>query len=167
MMAKPLNGPNTSSLPSFRTSLTQPFSATAVDFAGPIYHKAGKKKIAKTYIALLTCCSTRAVHLRLCKDLSCLEFKRVLKEFVLRRGAPKLMISDNAKTFQATKKWLETLKNDEDVNNYLANHYIKWQFNFSRAPWWGGFFKLLIGVMKSALSKAVGKAMLTCIRFQN
>ena len=161
MMAKPLNGPNTSSLPSFRTSLTQPFSATGVDFAGPIYHKANKKKIAKTYIALFTCSSTRAVHLRLCKDPSCLEFKRVLKEFVVRRGAPKLMISDNAKTFQATKKWLETLKNDEDVNNYLANHSIKWQFNLSRAPWWGGFFERLIGVMKSALSKAVGKAMLT------
>ena len=72
------------------------------------------------------------------------------------------MISGNAKTFQATKKWLETLKNDEDVNNYLANHSIKWQFNLSRAPWWGGgFFERLIGVMKSALSKAVGKAMLT------
>ena len=135
-MAKPLNGPNTSSLPSFRTNLTHPFSATGVDFAGPIYHKAGKKKIAKTYIALFTCSSTRAVHLRLCKDLSCLEFKQVLKEFVVRRGTPNLMISDNARTFQATKKWLKTLKNDEDVNNYLANHSIKWQFNLSRALWW-------------------------------
>lgn len=139
MMAKPLNCPSTSSLPSFRANLTQPFSATRVDFARPIYHKAGKKKIAKTYIALFTCSSTRAMHLRLCKDLSCMEFKRVLKEFVVRRGAPKLMISDNAKTFQATKKWLETLKNDEDVNNYLATHSIKWQFDLSRAPWWGFF----------------------------
>ena len=31
------------------------------------------------------------------------------------------MESDNAKTFAATKKWLESLKNDDDVNNYLAS----------------------------------------------
>ena len=117
-MAKPLNSPTISSLPSYRTNLTQPFSATGVDFAGPIYHKTGKKKVAKTYIALFTCASTRAVHLKLCKDLSATEFKRALKEFVARSGAPKLMISNNAKTFTATKKWLEGPKNDEDVNNY-------------------------------------------------
>ena len=161
IMATPLNSPTTSSLPSFRTNFTQPFSATGVDFAGPIYHKVGKKKVSKSYVALFTCASTRAVHLKLCKDLSCTEFKRALKEFVARRGTPKIMISDNAKTFKATRNWLEALKNDDDVNNYLANHSIKWQFNLSRAPWWGGFFERLIGVMKTALSKAVGKAMLT------
>ena len=53
------------------------------------------------------------------------------------------------------------LKNGEDVNNYLANHSIKWQYTVSRTPWWGGFFERLIGIMKSALFKAIGKAMLT------
>ena len=42
-MAKPLHSPTISSLPSYRTNLTQPFSATGVDFAGPIYHKNRKK----------------------------------------------------------------------------------------------------------------------------
>ena len=62
--------------------------------------------------------------------------RRISKNLLTSRA--KLKISDNAKTFQATKKWLETLKNDEDVNNYLANHSIKLQFTLSRAPCWGG-----------------------------
>ena len=30
----------------------------------------------------------------------------------------------------------------------------------SRAPWWGGFFERLIGIMKNALSKTIGRALL-------
>lgn len=30
----------------------------------------------------------------------------------------------------------------------------------SREPWWGGFFERLIGMMKNALSKAIGRALL-------
>jgi len=52
------------------------------------------------------------------------EFKRGLKEFVARRGSPELIVSDNAKTFQATKKWLSTLRRNEDLFNYLATKDI-------------------------------------------
>ena len=69
-------------------------------------------------------------------------------------------MSDNAKTFQATKKCLATLRNDDDFFNYLARKEIDWRFNMSRAPWWGGFFERLIGLMKSALSKSIGRALL-------
>ena len=38
---------------------------------------------------------------------------------------------------------------------------IKWKFNLSRAPWWGGFFERLIGIMKRSFSKAIGRSLLT------
>ena len=60
------------------------------------------------------------------------EFKRGLKEFV----APELIVSDNTKPFQATKKWLWTLRKHEDLFNYFATKGIEWKFNLSRAPWW-------------------------------
>lgn len=161
LRAKALPSPTTSALPTFRTEFTDPFSTTGVDFAGPMYYKTQKKEIGKAYVVLFTCASTRAVHLRLCKDLTTNEFKRSLKEFVARRGLPKQMVSDNAKTFVAAKKWLETLQSDDEINNYVADKSIQWKFNLSRAPWWGGFFERLIGIMKSALSKVIGKAMLT------
>ena len=105
--------------------------------------------------------STRAVHLKLCQDLAASEFKRAMKEFVARRGPPQVMVSDNGKTFVTTKKWLKALKKNEDLMNYLATQRIKWKFNLSRAPWWGGFFERLIGIMKKSLSEVVGKKLLT------
>ena len=68
--------------------------------------------------------------------------------------------SDNAKTFKATAGWLKKLSLDEDIQCYLAKENIESKFNLSRAPWWGGFFKRLIGITKNALSKAIGRALL-------
>ena len=88
-------------------------------------------ELARAYITLFTCASTRAVHLKRCKDMTVMEFKRGLKEFVVRRGAPELIVSDNAKTFQAAKKWLLTLRKDEGLFNFLSAKEIEWKFNMS------------------------------------
>ena len=122
--AKPLSPPDKSLLPGFRVEFAEPFAVTGVDFAGRIIYKEGKQKTGKAYIALFTCASTRAVYLKLCKDMTAEEFKRAFKEFAARRGKPRLMISDNAKTFIATKKWLKKLKKDPNLLNYLTEHKI-------------------------------------------
>ena len=146
-----------STLPVFRAEL----SVTGVDFAGPVYHKVKKSTTGKTYIALFTCASTRAVHLTLCRDLSALEFQRALKEFVARRGCPHTIVSDNGKTFVATGKWLSVLKKDQSLANFMEAMEMKWKCNLARAPWWGGFFERLIGIMKRTLSKVIGRSLLT------
>ena len=149
-----------SKLPAFRAELFDAFSVTGVDFAGPVYHKIDKSSTAKAYIALFTCAGTRAVHLKLCRDLTAQEFKRALKEFVARRDCPQTIISDNGKTFVATGKWLSVLKKDHSLFNYMGKLNIKWKFNLARAPWWGGFFERLIGIMKRTLSKVIGRSLL-------
>ena len=68
------------------------------------------------------------------------------------------MISD--KTFVATGKWLEVLKKDASLFNFMGKLKIKWRFNLPRAPWWGGFFERPIGVMKRSLSKSIGRSLL-------
>ena len=158
---KPLSPPKTAKLPSYRTEKVEPFAVTGVDFAGPMLCKVNKHRFSKCYVALFTCASTRAVHLKLCPDLTGKEFQRSLKEFTARRGPPQIMVSDNGKTFVATGKWLKTLMQDEQLTNFLASQSIKWKFNLSRAPWWGGIFERLIGIMKKSLSKVVGKGLLT------
>ena len=55
---------------------------------------------------------------------------------------------------------------DEKLQNYLAHQNIQWQFNLSRAPWWGGQFERLVGVVKQALYKSVGRAKLTWSEFE-
>ena len=48
----------------------------------------------------------------------------------------------------------------------LSVNRIKWQFNVSRAPWWVGQFKRIIGIAKSALHKSRGNGMLSWKEFQ-
>jgi len=157
---KALPAPTKLHLPDFRAQLTDPFTYTGGDFAGSILYRESKNAARKSYIALFTCSAKRAVHLKHCKDLSAEEFKRAMKEFVARRGTPRVMVIDNGKTFVATRKWLKKLKKNQDLANYLANQRILRKFNLSRAPWWGGFFERLIGIMKRCPAKMVGRSML-------
>ena len=140
--------------------MTDLLASTGVDFAGPIKYRIKKKTVGKAYIALFTCATTRALHLKLCRDLTAEEFQRALKEFVARRGTPRLIVSNNGKTFTATKKWLNKLKKNEVLMNFLAADKIIWRLNLSRASWWGGFFERLVGTMKRSLAKAIGGSIL-------
>ena len=106
-----------------------------------MYYKIKKSTTAKAYIAPFTFASTRAVHLRLCHDLTATESQRALKEFVARRGCPHTIVSDNGKTFVTTGIWLSTLKKDHGMANYLVTLKIEWKFNLARSPWWGAFLE--------------------------
>ena len=99
----------------------------------------------KVYIVLYACCVTRAVYLEVLPNLSVEEFLRSLKRLIARRRRPEKIFSDNGKTFVAAAKWLRNIRNDEKLNNLLAKQGITWQFNLSRAPWWGGQYERLIG----------------------
>ena len=84
-----------------------------------------------------------------------------LRRFIGRRGLPKLIVSDNAKTFQASEKTLVSLFELEDVQEHLSNKGIRWQFNLAKAPWWGGFFERLVKQVKSCLKKTLGRSKLS------
>ena len=49
---------------------------------------------------------------------------------------------------------------DEKLNEFLVSQGIVWQFNLSRAPWWGGQFERIIGLTKQAMYKVIGNARL-------
>ena len=49
----------------------------------------------------------------------------------------------------------------ENVNDYIAQQEIVWQFNLSRAPWCGVQFERLISLIKGAMYKTIGKNNLT------
>ena len=155
--------PPPGNLPTTRTRGNTPYQVIGVDFAGPIRYSVTRKKEAKAYLALYACSLTRAVHLDLVKSLTAAEFVISLKKFIARRGRPELIYSDNAATFQAAAKWINDVREDERLNNLLANLSIEWRFNLSRAPWWGGGggqFERLIGVFKNAFRKSIGNGTL-------
>ena len=137
----------------FRVNADFAFSNIGVDFAGPIYVRnifGSDKTMYKSYIALYTCAVTRAIHLELCPDLSAPAFVRSLKRFQGRRGIPSLTVSDNGKTFK-----------DKKVQRYALENNITWKFNVPRASFWGGFFEVMVKLVKRCLKKIVANAHLT------
>ena len=109
--------PESPDLPEFRVRDVHAFSCVRVDFAGPLFIKSNVKddsEMTKVYIALFTCATSRAVHLELVPSLDAPTFFLCL---IGRRGLPKLIVSDNAKTFQASEKTLVSLFELEDVQS--------------------------------------------------
>ena len=154
------SNPPVGPLPRDRTEGSTPFEVVGVDYAGPLEYKVSQKKTGKAYVLLYTCSLTRAVHLELLPTLETQDFMKSFKAFVARRGRPKKIYSDNASTFVGAAKLLRTIMNDEKFNDLLAKSSIVWQFNLSRAPWWGGQFERLVGLMKRSLRKSIGRGLL-------
>ena len=158
---KPYNLPPIAMLPDFRVTEAPPFSKSGVDFAGPLYVKSSTGEMNKCYIALFTCCVTRAVHLELVENLLASTFVNCLRRFCSRRGTPTLMVSDNAKKFKSTVKLLKKLASDSTVTNFLDSRRISWRFNIEWAAWMGGFFERMVGTVKRCLRKVLGNARLS------
>ena len=47
------------------------------------------------------------------------------------------------------------------MQSYTANQGIEWNFIVELAPWMGGFYERLVGTVKGALKKSIGKICLT------
>ena len=82
-----------------------------------------------------------------------------LRRFISRRGMPSIIlsVSDNAKGFWAAKQRLLAMYGSEGPD---------WRFIAPRVPWWGGSWERLIGSVKSALKKSVGKRSLTRVELE-
>ena len=166
---RPFRSVNFPPLPQPRVTGSQPFQVTGVDYAGPLYVRNNKTETSKCYVCPSTCAAIRAVHLELVEDNTANAFLKAFTRFISRRGVPECVISDNAQTFQAGSKVLQPLKTqilkEAECQKFLANHGIKWQFITERAPWWGGFYERMIGLMKRRLKKTIGRASLNAVEF--
>ena len=96
----------------------------------------------KCYILLFTCAVS--THLELTTNVCTDSVILAIRRFIGRRGKPNHIISDNFKSFKAP-----TLK------SFLAHQRIKWSFILERSPWWGGFCKRLVAIVKNSLKKGV------------
>ena len=102
----------------------------------------------KVYLLLFTCSLSRAIHLEVLPNQTTQEFIHALKRLIARRGEPKVIYSDYAKTFVAASKWIEKINKDKLMQKYLIKEEKQRKFNLSRAPWWGGQFERMVGLVK-------------------
>ena len=157
---KAFSQPPSGLLPEDRTKVARPFEIVGVDYAGPIIYRATPKSQGKAYILLIACSLTRGIYIDVVTEMTTEEFMARLKAFIARRGRPKVIYSDNARTFQAAASRIKSILHSEKLNDLLARNEIKWRFNLSRAPWWGGQYETLIGIVKQSLYRVAGRALL-------
>ncbi|PIC48976.1 hypothetical protein B9Z55_007751 [Caenorhabditis nigoni] len=145
----------TGNLPDRRITLEIAFQHAGVDYAGPfMVIPTGSRSFTKVkaWIAVITCMTSRLVHLEIVYSLTTDEFLMALARFMARRGVPETITSDNATTFKAAA---EVATNVYKIEKVLANKRIKWYFNTAAAPWEGGVWEKMVGLVKKALKHAI------------
>ena len=143
-------------LPSERVKYDRPFQCVGVDYTGAINvvdYETGEEE--RVFVCLFTCTATRAIHLELTHTMSASDFLLSFRRFVGYHSVPSLIISDNGRNFVGFNNFLKEIKDEREVTNYLDHNSIEWKFITPRAPWTGGFYERLIGVVKGCLSKAL------------
>ena len=139
-----------------------PFAHTGVDYFGPFVIKQRRSEI-KRYGCIMTCMTTRAIHLEVAPDLSTSSFVNVLRRFVARRGTVTCLYSDNGTNFVGSERILrESIQawNKQQIHEHLRQSGIKWFFNPPGASHMGGAWERMVGLVKRILGAIVpGKIM--------
>uniref|UniRef100_A0A1I7VBP3 Integrase catalytic domain-containing protein n=1 Tax=Loa loa TaxID=7209 RepID=A0A1I7VBP3_LOALO len=152
--AKPFKLPSMPNLPESRVGKSRVFEQVGLDYLGALSIK-NDTGIVKRWIALFTCFTTRAVHLKPVENLSAEIFMHIFRRFVSRRGYPKLVLSDSASQFQLVFRTIM------DQNKYFfASKGLIWKNIIPKAPWSGGVYERMIGLTKGALKKIIDRKLL-------
>lgn len=53
-----------------------------------------------------------------------------------------------------------------DTQSYLANEGIELNFTIELAPWMGGFYERLVGLVKQSFRKSIGKICLNIVQLE-
>ena len=69
------------------------------------------------------------MHIELVSNLTTTEFIKSFKRLISRRGKPKIVYSDNAKTFKARTKWLANINRNQKLHDFLSSETILWKLH--------------------------------------
>ena len=145
-------------LPASRFDTSRPFTCVGIDYFGPLTIKKFRRT-EKRYVLLVTCLSTRALHLELAASLDTADFLMALRRFMARRGRPKLILSDNGTNLVAGEKELRTCLeawNQSQIVDELTQKHIEWRFNPPTASHMGGVWERLVASVKRSLRVVLG-----------
>ncbi|XP_077259695.1 uncharacterized protein LOC143896014 [Temnothorax americanus] len=158
--------------PNPRVNPSPPFSHTGIDYAGPmiITPVVGRgQRESKHYVAVFVCLATKAIHLECVKDYSYEGFLAAFHRFVIRRGLPSDMYSDNGANFRGADRKLQcsfrSLMNDPSLKEILANDGVKWHFVPPAAPHFGGLWEAGVESFKHHLKRVIGARTLSRSEF--
>lgn len=151
--AQPLT-PRMAPLPLERlTPFAKPFSYVGIDYFGPIDVSVGRR-MEKRWIVLFTCLNMRAIHLEVAYRLNAESCIMAIRRFVVRRGPPIAIFTDNGTNFKAASKELQNQiqRIDAECANVFTNARTRWSFNPPSAPHMGGIWERMVRSVKEMMS---------------
>lgn len=152
------NPPEMADLPAARLSAyTRPFAHVGVDYFGPIEVLVGRK-VEKRWGVLLTCLTTRAVHIEVANTLTTSSCIMALKNFIARRGTPVSFYSDRGTNFVGANRLLQDIHQSVDQHQLMREIITPataWHFNPPASPHMGGTWERLVGSIKRNLTEVL------------
>lgn len=150
---RPVEEQKMSSLPEERCEISAPFTFCGMDCFGPFAVKNGRKEI-KRYGLIITCLSSRAVHIEMLNDLSTDAFINALRCFISLRGAVSQLRCDQGTNFVgASNEFKNALKQCDirALEAFLADKQCEFRFNAPSASHAGGIWERQIRTIRSVL----------------
>ena len=126
-----------SDLPTERLQSAPPFTYCGIDVFGPFFIKI-RRSTVKRYGLMITCLSSRAVHLEVVHTLETDSFIMALRRFLSKRGPVRMIRSDNATNFVGAQKELEQEQsnvNNDKVRSFLLEQNADWILWKRNAPY--------------------------------
>ena len=163
-------------LPNFRVQVRMPpFTSVALDFFGNLKIKLTKNSSVNGLVMIVTCCTTRCIHLELCLALDTGTFLKAWRRFVSTRGVhPHLAFSDNGGAFQGAHQMISDWIMEWDrelIEREMANNGTKfdfdWEFNVPTASHMNGVVESLINSVRKGLDATIINYTKTSLTFED
>ncbi len=142
-------------LPVERLENTAPFTHCGLDCFGPFMVQECRR-ILKRYGLIITCLSSRSVHIEVLDDMTTDCFLNGLRCLISIRGTVSSIWSDQGSNFVgATNELNETLKNvkSEKLKNFLEANKIEFHMKAPHSSHMGGVWERQIRTIRSILSE--------------
>ena len=140
-------------LPVFRVADQPPFTNVGMDCFGPFEVK-DNRKVLKKYGLLLTCMSSRAVHIEVLDDMSTDAFINGLRSFIALRGPVSNLYSDQGTNFVGAKNEFEvnmSFVTDHKLKAYLTMNNCQFHFNTPYSSHMGGAWERMVRSIREIL----------------
>jgi len=162
--SRPFKQPMGTVLPKDRVSNTTPFATTGIDYTGHFFIKSDSGA-SKYYILIFTCFVTRAIHLEVVDSMSTEAFVLAMIRFCNRFGIPRVVYSDNAKSFICGGNILSEIFLSDSFRSKFDPYKIEFRLNPIYSAWYGSTWERLIKTVKLCINKTIGRQRLSYFNF--
>lgn len=145
-----------------------PFSNVFIDHLGPFTVKIGKET-QKVWLLCIACTWTRAINLKICKDLTVKEFLRAFQLHCMEFGIPQLCVSDLGSQLTAGANIVKDFLNDHETNLYFEENNVlplAFQQYFKGCSKLGSLVEICVKMVKRLLFGSIKNLVLSLPDFE-